>query len=178
MNLSKSLTDEISSAVAGSKIPASIVAAVCWVESSGDVTAWRPEHAYRYLWDVRRNAPFRPLTLDERDSETPPADFYSLAGAKAAEWWGQQASWGPMQIMGAVARELGFTGQFPGLCSAFAGVLYGCKHLENLHKRFFERYGWDGVVAAYNAGSPRLVDRRFQNQEYVDKINSALKSMV
>ncbi len=157
------------------KLPPQLVKAIVIVESSGDRWSWNPEPPYRYLWNVRQQAPFRKLTAAEISSEKPPSDFHSMAGARDAEWWGQQASWGYMQVMGAVAREHGFKGHFPGLCDPLEGLNYGCKHLAHLRKRFFRRYGWLGVIAAYNAGSPRFEKgtRRFVNQGYVDKVVSA-----
>jgi hypothetical protein len=89
-----------------------LVLAVIWTESGGDQCAWNPEPAYRYLWNVRTNAPFRALTPGESASESPPSDFPFLAGDRDQEWWAQQASWGLMQPMGAVARECGFKGPY------------------------------------------------------------------
>ncbi len=155
-------------------LPESLIYAMVQVESAGDISAWNPEPPYRWLWDVRRNAPFRPLTAAERVSEVPPGDFPTLAGDRDAEWWGQQASWGPLQVMGGVAREHGFRGHFPGLCQAGDGVHYGVKHLHSLRRRFLGKHGWAGVVAAYNAGSPRHSDDgRWVNQGYVDKVRAA-----
>jgi hypothetical protein len=147
-----------------------LVAAIITVESEGDVYAWRTEPAYRYLWDVRNNKPFRALTTAENISEVAPRDFYSKKGSRNTEWIGQQASWGPMQVMGAVARELGFTGHFPNLCGE-QGVHYGCRLLKKLIDKHFDEGGYAAVAAAYNGGSPVKIDGgRFKNQEYVDKV--------
>lgn len=155
-------------------LPQQLVRAMVFVESGGDHFAWNPEPRYRYLWDVARDRPFRPLKADEIASEIPPPDFRSLAGDRDAEWWGQQASWGPLQVMGAVARELRFDQHFPALCDASLGIQVGVRHLDNLRRRFFARDGWHGVAAAYNAGSPRRrADGAFENQPYVDKIAAA-----
>ena len=151
-------------------LPVPLVAAIVHVESSGDQYAWNPEPPYRYLWDVRANRPFRKLTPVEIASEIPPRDFGSAAGAADAEWWGQQASWGLMQVMGAVAREIGFKGHFPGLSHPLENLHVGCAHLRNLRRRFEREHGMPGVVAAYNAGSPRLSGGVFENQVYVDKV--------
>src|SRR5688572_9407095 len=87
-----------------------LLEAQVFVESGDNAHAWNPEPAYRYLWDVRQGRPFRPLTPAERQSEVPPADFPTLAGDRDQEWWAQQASWGLLQVLGAVAREDGFRG--------------------------------------------------------------------
>lgn len=152
------------------ELPLQLVRAIARVESGGDHWAWNPEPAYRYLWDVRRGKPFRTLTGAELASEKPPADFHSQIGDRDAEWWGQQASWGTMQVMGAVAREHGFAGHFPGLCHPLDALHYGCKHLAHLSDRFIAAHGWRGVVAAYNAGSPRREGKTWVNQAYVDKV--------
>lgn len=156
------------------QLPEQLVRAMVHVESSGDEFAWNPEPKYRYLWDVRANKPFRALSTIEVASEMPPADFPTDAGDRDAEWWGQQASWGPLQVMGAVAREHGFKGHFPRLCSTALGIDIGCKHLARLRDRFLRSHGWAGVVAAYNAGSPRMAGGGgFVNQAYVDKVARA-----
>ena len=38
-------------------------------------------------------------------------------------------SWGLMQVMGQVARELGYNGDFPRLCEPSVGLEWGCLHL-------------------------------------------------
>lgn len=153
------------------EIPAGLVSAICLVESSGDQWAWNPEPRYRYLVDALTLRPFRRLTKAEGTSEKPPADFSALPGLSEdvdAEWWGQQASWGPMQVMGALARELGFDGHFPQLCDPYVGMAFGIAQLRQLRKRYNT---WDSVIAAYNAGSARFAENgQFVNQGYVDKV--------
>jgi hypothetical protein len=130
---------------------ADLVQAVCVVESSGNRFAWNPEPHYRYLWDVKLKRPFRTLTAFEQASETPPKDFPCLAGDRDQEWWGQQASWGLMQVMGGVAREYGFQEPFlPQLCDVRYGLEFGCSVLA-------ARLRWaDGQIekalGSYNAG--------------------------
>jgi soluble lytic murein transglycosylase-like protein len=153
-----------------------LVLGIAEVESSFRVAAWNPEPRYRYLVNVSTWKPFRALTPAEAASESPPADFPAPPGMPTdAEWWGQQASWGLMQVMGGVAREL--------LCSAWSlgelladpglAVDLGCRHLKAKLKRY------DGEtaagIAAYNLGSAmRGADGRYANQGYVDKVTAAL----
>lgn len=160
-------------------LPELLVMAIVRVESGGNPYAWNPEPRYRYLWDVKKKAPFRALTPDEIAAEVPPKDFPTLGGDRDQEWWGQQASWGLMQVMGAVARECGFNRPYlPELCDPALSLEYGCRHLSTLRDRFVTRYGWNGVIAAYNAGSPRLsADGKFENQGYVDKVIVVRKSL-
>lgn len=156
------------------EIPAPLLYALVMVESGGDTHAWRVEPPYRYLVDVDTGEPFRPLTPEETRSESAPEDFpHPKHSSRDTEWWGQQCSWGPMQVMGAVAREYGFRHPFPVLCSGAFGIEYGAKHLHRLALRFLGKHHWEGVVAAYNAGSPRYgADGKFKNQRYVDKVRA------
>lgn len=153
-------------------LPPQLVAAIVIVESSGNPAAWRVEPFYRWLWNPRSNTPYR----SSHTGLNPPDDFVGTPGhSKATAWVGQKTSWGLMQIMGAVARELGFKGWFPELCQIDKGIEYGCRHLHNL-TRFKGRYGWEGVIAAYNAGTPRRKPGGwFENQEYVNKVMSHIE---
>ena len=149
-----------------------LVWAIVQVESGGDIYAWRVEPHYRYLMDVSTGKPFRAQTAAEVASERAPQDFPYINGlsSRDTEWWGQQASWGPMQIMGAVAREYGFRGHFPELCGEH-GIDYGCRHLAWLCARFLRDGDYRRVAAAFNAGSLRYTDDgKFVNQVYVDKV--------
>lgn len=151
------------------KVDPHLVSAVILVESGGNVYAWRTEPVYRYLWDVVQNKPFRKLTDAEQNTEIAPADFRAKVGSRNTEWIGQQASWGPMQVMGAVAREFGFTEHFPNLCGE-QGVHYGCRVLAKLQTRHLANGGYAAVLAAYNGGSPQIVNGKYRNQDYVDKV--------
>lgn len=129
-----------------------LVCAVVEQESGWNPWAYNPEPHYRWMWDFKQNKPFRKLSPDEIRSEGVPPDFYSPPwAARDAEWWGQQASWGLMQVMGAVARECGFTGKFlTQLCEPSLGIDVGCTHL----KRKFSQGGQDTSKALllYNGG--------------------------
>jgi soluble lytic murein transglycosylase-like protein len=74
-----------------------------------------------------------------------------------------------MQVMGAVAREFGYKKHFPELCGE-DGIRIGCKLLRKLFEKYQDRYGNDGVIAAYNAGTPVLAYNKFTNQSYVNKV--------
>ena len=147
-----------------------LVLAVCEQESAFDPWAWNPEPRYRYLWDVPMSKPFRKLTPAEEVSEIPPLDFRSYRGVPAdAEWWGQQASWGLMQVMGAVARERGFMGKFlPELCEPGVGLQYGCLHLAAYLKRFKDPFP---ALEAFNGG-PGAVGK---NAKYAREVLARLE---
>lgn len=170
------LTEAIEAQALVHGLRADLVHAIVQVESAGDPTRWKVEPPYRYLFNVRTQLPFRRLTVAERASETAPRDFPAVRGLwdRDTEWWGQQASWGPMQVMGAVAREYGYRRPFPALCDPHVGVLWGCMHLKRLWRRFHRRHGVEGVIAAYNAGSPRKSGASWVNQGYVDKVTKRL----
>lgn len=107
-----------------------LVKAIIEQESSWESWAWNPEPRYRFLMNVRLWIPFRSLTPEERASEIPPPDFPVLMGDRDQEWWGQQASWGLMQIIGGVARECGFKGPYlPELLNPEINLRFGCRHL-------------------------------------------------
>jgi len=89
-----------------------------------------------------------------------------------AEYTARSTSYGPMQVLGQTARELGYTGSYENLHSIDIGIDYGCRYLSRLKKKYFNKYGWHGVIAAYNAGSPiKLNNGKYMNQVYVDKVN-------
>ena len=132
-------------------IPVHLIAALCAKESSFDPRAWNPEPRYRYLWDCAAGKPFRKLTPEENASEIPPRDFTKIGGPLDQEWWGQQASWGLMQVMGGNAREHGFRGVFfTELCDPATGIEYGCRYFA----RLLARNTVEEAVSAYNWGHP------------------------
>lgn len=76
-------------------------------------------------------------------------------------------SWGLMQVMGQVARELGFTGPLVELCDPEVGVEYGCRKLEHA----LQVAGGDKAKAllVYNGGAdssyPAKVLARVKNYQ-------------
>lgn len=132
-----------------------LACAVIEQESGWDTWAVNPEPSYRWLWDFRRETPFRALRPEERHSEVPPADFYAPGWVdRDAEWWCQQMSWGLMQVMGAVARERGLRVKFlTRLCDPAYGIEYGCRHLAHLLKVHDNELR--KALLAYNGGGNR-----------------------
>jgi hypothetical protein len=134
-----------------SNLEPGLVRAIVHVESGGDPYAFRPEIHYRWLWDVRLGAPFRKLTDTEAGSITPPVDFPFLAGSRQQEWTAQRSSFGVMQLMGALARELGFGGSFlTMLTDVDMNLSLGCQHLAALLR--WAEGNSDKAISAYNAG--------------------------
>jgi hypothetical protein len=150
-----------------------LVAAVVQTESRGNTAAFRVEG--RKMMDNTGNVI---ISLTWRYFMTPES-FASILHdcTPATEWLGQAVGWGPMQVQGAVAREHGFRGWFPELCSWDVGVEYGCKHL----RKKADAYGDDPSVlyAAYNAGSPRKTPGGlFVNQKNVDNFTQNYRGLV
>lgn len=136
----------IESKAASYGLNADLVEAHVMTESSGNPQATRFEPAFyeRYIL---------PLNLRDRN-----------------EARGRATSFGLLQIMGQVARELGFKGPFSALLEPETGIEWGCKKLSQCYKKY-ARNGQDAGIAAYNCGTPkRKKDGTFQNQEYVNKI--------
>lgn len=174
-NMTKELEDQIDVIAKSHGLDPRIVKAMVIVESSGDHTAWNPEPRYRYFWNVKLWKPFRPISDAENASEYPPKDFPTLAGDPDQEWWAQQASWGIMQVMGAVAREQGCRDRFlTSLCrDAETGLLYGCRVLQG-HLRWSKGVV-DQAIAAYNGGHSGNQNPPYRNAVYVAKVHAAMK---
>lgn len=128
-----------------------LIQAFVMAESSGKPDAYRYEDAFYHHYT-------EPMNFSEDEEK------------------GRATSYGLMQIMGQVARELGFKGEFIELFDPATGLDYSLKHL----KRFIKKYqtqGLDYAIASYNAGSPRFKNGHFVNQEYVNRIYKYLKEI-
>jgi len=124
-----------------------LVTAICLQESGGNPVAVRYEPGYRWI---------------SKHAEKP------NICTKETEVVLQSMSWGLMQIMGATARDLGFTGWLTELLTPEVNLLWGCAYLEQLTSIY---NGVEDVVAAYNAGSPRRgKNGQYVNQPYVDSV--------
>ena len=83
-----------------------LVCAVCEQESG-----WEP-------WSIRFEPAFKTRYVDP-------------LGLTDTESFARSFSWGLMQLMGQVARELGFQGHLASLCDPATGLEWGCKLLIN-----------------------------------------------
>lgn len=151
-----------------------VVAAQIQIESGGNPYAFRPER-YPYVWDLRAGKPFRRLDPSEVRSLLAPVDFYGLDGLHEQEWTLQRASIGLGQLMGAVARELGFTGTFLlELTNPETNIEFHCRKLTTDLK-------WSGgdirsALAAYNGGrGGNAPGALLRNEAYVQKVEKAMK---
>lgn len=117
---------------------------------SGFPLALRFEKHYRWTYKVEH---FARLNRWSRDTEEALQKF----------------SYGPLQIMGAVARERGFQGDLTELRSSVVGLLWATKHLVHLRATYSS---WPDIVSSYNQGSPRkkMLSQKYRNQDYVDYV--------
>ena len=138
-------------------LPPELVRAIVQIESGGNPWACRYEPGFYAKYVAPHPAQGKGTCSDQTESRL------------------RACSFGLMQIMGATARETGVDGVFlTELCDPAVGLDYGCRYLAKLARLHQDRHGWAGVVAAYNAGSPRKVaDGRFVNERYVNKIRDA-----
>lgn len=89
----------------------------------------------------------------------------------------QHSSWGLMQILGCVSRELNFTDHLTMLCSPEIGLFYGCKQLRRLSDRKDCPQEID-VISSYNQGSPlKTPGGLYRNSGYTDKVSGELMSL-
>lgn len=150
MSLAPELSESISRKSKDFDFDPELIRALVLKESAGETFSFRHEPNYKYLWFYR--------------------EFADRVGRSVtSEKFGQMCSWGPMQVMGAVAREYGFAGWFPELSIAELGVHYGCMHLKKLRDRFGPNEM--DLISAYNQGSPRKTPGGlYENQTYVDAV--------
>lgn len=137
----------------GIEIP--LLEAMVLKESGGVPARTRYEPHFTYLTDVGIHAKRTGVSID-------------------TERIGQMMSWGPLQVMGGTARELGFLGLFPELCEPATGLRFGATCL----KKKIEKYpDIEEAVAAYNAGSPMREGTRLRNQVYVDWVMQKMREL-
>jgi soluble lytic murein transglycosylase-like protein len=125
-------------------LDAALVQAVCEQESG-----WEP-------WAIRFEPAFKARYVDPQNHEPTEAVARSI-------------SWGLMQIMGEVARELGYKGHLAQLCDPGVGLEWGCKHLANKLKNTDIHTGlqhWNG------GGNPHYADQVIARMsKYADPSN-------
>lgn len=88
----------------------------------------------------------------------------------------QSMSWGLMQVMGSVARELGHLGDLGQIFDPTTNVILGCEKLQKLMQTYPLEADW---IAAYNAGSPRKTPTGGYVNEatYVDPVSRYLREL-
>lgn len=124
-----------------------LVCAVCALESNWDQDAYRYEPAFFHRY------------------------ISAMKGLTELEMADRAKSWGLMQVMGQVAREMGFDNpDLSTLREPLNAVTYGCRKL----KRCMDRHSDDVTAAllAYNGGGnanyPSLVMGHYQSYAYLN----------
>ena len=146
---SNDLHNMIKTAAEKYEIDPAIIYGVIQQESTGNHVACRFEKNYRWLMKpIKKYAP----TNCTKDTEE------TL----------QKMSFGLMQMMGAVFRELGYKDWLSKvLILPELQLDYGCKFL----KKKIDKYGLHAGILSYNSGSPsKHVDGTYKNQYYLDKV--------
>lgn len=111
-------------------------------------------------WKTKYEPNFRHLL-------TPGKFAVSRGISEETETINQKTSWGLMQIMGAVAREVGFRTDLPELGKPAIGLKWGCMKLRAVTDRY-GKGGLQDVAAAWNAGSiVKDASGALVNQRYV-----------
>lgn len=130
-------------------IDASLVAAIVSVESNGRTNAARYEPHFKWLLDPSKYARINSITVQ-------------------TEVVFQKTSLGLMQVMGAVARELGHEGDLPNLFYPEIGLSLGVKKLKSLLDTYTSV---SDAISSYNQGSPKKTGNGlYKNQYYVDMV--------
>lgn len=142
------------------RLEPSVVGAVIFQESSGNIFAHRVEPTfYRKYLEHKKTK--------ELEGHVPPE------ASLPTEKWGRSTSWGLMQILGETARGLNFKGPFfPALCEPAVNLDLGCKYLatqlekaRTAHPTASEREHYEWALWKYN-GSRQYADLIFNHIEH------------
>ena len=134
-----------------------LVAAIIQTESSGNRCDTRFEKRFKHLYHPEKFAQLNQITVQ-------------------AEIEHQKTSFGLMQIMGSVARELGFKRNLWNLCNPRMNVELGVKKLKKLSGR---HESMEDLIASYNAGRPFMLSNgKYKNHQYVNKVLQRYQEIV
>jgi len=166
-----------------------LICALCEVESSWMPWAVRHEAGYEWLVGFKkaelRDMPVSFMDIKQQWWKPHPklARIMPLYSADLiqTELLAQQTSWGLMQIMGATARERGFRSWLTELCDPAVNLEWGCRHLRWMidHNNAYGlpdfRIKPEDLAAAWNAGTRIVIDGKYKNQPYVDRVLKAME---
>lgn len=142
-----------------------LVQAIVQVESSGNALCMRFEPKKFSEWSQNTKVQLEAQSASKRLFITPQTEMVLRC-----------SSLGPMQVLGQVAREQGFTENLMQLCDPEKGITQGVKKLVSQLRRY-NQVTID-AIAAYNAGSVvKDLDGKYKNQEYVDKVLKELNTL-
>lgn len=134
----------------GEKVPADLLCAMVETESAGNQWAMRYEARWKWFVDPQKYATRNGVSY-------------------STEKMLQQFSYSYLQVMGAVARELGFEGPLIQLCAdGELGLKMGARKLKTL----LDKYPIENdAIASYNAGLPfKTENGLYQNEQYIQKV--------
>ena len=133
---------------------ADLVCSIASIESNCNHLAIRYEPKFRWVLNVPKMASRNNISIDTEQTM-------------------QQMSFGPLQIMGGVLREMFYQDELTKMIYDPALVIdFSCKRL----KMLFDKYGniIDDVLACWNGGNRKkyLINGllQYSNQSYVDKV--------
>ena len=107
-----------------------LLVAMVWQESTGDPAAIRFEIAWRYFWHPK---PDQGLYRADWSVEQNRSNAWNILGS--TEFYSQSFSWGLLQVMGSVARELGLKGYLAKLVDPEIGLKMGLLHFQKKLKQ-------------------------------------------
>ena len=137
------------------KLDPALVYAIARKESDFNPFAIRHEPEVDFRFQVHKHAAINRTTMGTEDQL-------------------QKYSYGIMQVMGFVLRELGYEGSFLAMGNPDLGIFYGCKKLRQIYDHRNDTCMED-VICFYNGGKKRA-DGRYSNQiHYVDKVVEFMK---
>jgi soluble lytic murein transglycosylase-like protein len=138
------------------KVDADLAVAIAGVETN--------YHAYKTRFEAKWSYFLKPETYAQQ-----------LGISLDTEKKDQATSWGPMQIMGSVCRELGYVDHLVGLVDPELAISYSCKKLNILQKKYTNE---SDAISAYNAGTPRKNTQGiYLNQIYLDHVRERLNKL-
>jgi soluble lytic murein transglycosylase-like protein len=138
------------------RVPKNLVGAIIQTESAGCRYAARFEPRWKYFYLVDNHAS-------------------QLGITKETETVLQACSYGLMQIMGSVCRELGFQDHLTMLTDPVLNIKYGCMKLKKIAEKYHTQ---TDIISAYNAGTPVMTTGgNYRNQAYVTKVSSYLRDL-
>lgn len=139
-------------------IDSNLVRAIIMAESGGGPYKARFEPDWKYFYYPKEFAEHLGITVE-------------------TETMFQATSWGLMQVMGGVTRELGYKQDLPQLVNPDLNIEYGVMKLKSLRQKKSVENEMD-LVAAYNAGSViKLTSGVYMNEKYVDRVYGYLRQL-
>jgi soluble lytic murein transglycosylase-like protein len=140
------------------KLDQKLVSAIIWQESKANPQAIR----FELIYYNNTGRIYLPQVFAQKNNITLQTE-YTL----------QCFSFGPMQIMGAIARKLGFAESLVKLLSADLGIYWGCQLLSSIAK---SHSSIEDIIATYNHGSPtKDGNGQYIVQAYVDSVMTVYK---